>query len=442
MRRLLVAFATLLLRGFFRRIEVSHAERLPGTGPVIYVLNHPNGLVDPLFILAYAGRPVSFLAKEPLFHMFFIGWCLRQLDALPVYRLRDNADPKQNRKTFDDARALLSRGGSIALFPEGTSHSDPQLKPLKTGAARIALGAAAAPQNLPLRIVPVGLTYSKKQTFRSEALVCVGEPFDVPHVEVPAESGEPPPDPVHALTRRIGEAVSAVILQADRVETLRAIAFAHKVFTAEGEAGRSDLNAALELEQRIASAEATLRPRDPALVREITERVLAHGEALEALGVDEHRLSPERLTPGFIAGRLLAALPWLPLTSLALLGVLIALPPYRFTAFVAHRASHGEEDELATIKMLAAALAYPVTWMALALLAFFAAGPLYGLGALVAGPLLCGLALRLRERLRSLGGLLRAVRLRLFRRRTVEQLVEERRALKDLMTRIAESFAV
>jgi glycerol-3-phosphate O-acyltransferase/dihydroxyacetone phosphate acyltransferase len=440
-RRLVVAFAALLLRGFFRRIEMSHAERLPATGPVVYVLNHPNGLVDPLFILVYAGRPVSFLAKEPLFHMFFIGWCLRQLDALPVYRLKDNADPKQNRKTFDDARALLLRGGSIALFPEGTSHSDPALKPLKTGAARIALGAAALPESLPLRIVPVGLTYSRKQTFRSEALVCVGEPFDCPHVEVP-ESGEPPADPVHALTDRIAAALERVTLHAERLETLRAIAFAHRVFTAEGEEGKADLAQTLELERRIANAEATLRPKDPELVREITERVLAHGEALEALGVDEHRLTPERLSFGFLGRRLAMSLLWLPFSLLALAGALVALVPYRVTSLLARKASGGEDDELATVKMLSAALLYPVSWLVFAALAAAWRGPLAGAITLVACPALCALALTFRERLRGLIGTLRAVGLWIFRRQAVEELVAERRALRDLMRSIAESLSV
>src|ERR1700678_2815811 len=100
MRTLVVSLARLLLWVFFRRVVVVHPERLPPSGPVVYVLNHPNGLIDPLFILVQAGRPVSFLAKEPLFRMFFVGTCLRALDALPVYRTQDHADPKQNAQTF------------------------------------------------------------------------------------------------------------------------------------------------------------------------------------------------------------------------------------------------------------------------------------------------------------------------------------------------------
>ena len=56
-----------VLRIFFRRIEIDGAWRIPKRGPVVFVSNHPNGLVDPLFLLCFSPRPVSFLAKEPLF---------------------------------------------------------------------------------------------------------------------------------------------------------------------------------------------------------------------------------------------------------------------------------------------------------------------------------------------------------------------------------------
>ena len=67
MRPLLRALFGFVLRIFFRRIEVSDAARVPPVGPVIFVLNHPNGLIDPAFLLCLAPRRVSFLAKAPLF---------------------------------------------------------------------------------------------------------------------------------------------------------------------------------------------------------------------------------------------------------------------------------------------------------------------------------------------------------------------------------------
>jgi len=138
-------FFALVLRIFFRRIEISGSEHVPSAGPVLFVLNHPNGLIDPGFLLCLAPRRVSFLAKAPLFRMPVVGWLCRTFQAIPVHRRQDaGSDPAQNRETFEAARRVLAGGGAIAIFPEGTSHNDPQLRPFKTGAARIALGAAAA----------------------------------------------------------------------------------------------------------------------------------------------------------------------------------------------------------------------------------------------------------------------------------------------------------
>ena len=439
MRTLVVGMARLLLWVFFRRVVVVHPERLPASGPVIYVLNHPNGLIDPLFILCQAGRPVSFLAKEPLFRMFFVGSCLRALDALPVYRAQDHVDPKQNAQTFASARDILARGGSIALFPEGTSHSDPTLKPLKTGAARIALGAAAPPTNVPLRIVPVGLAYDAKQTFRSRAQIQVGESFEVAHVAL-TESGEPPAEPVRQLTEQIGAALAGLLVQSDRTETLKAIDLARRLFAADDPALRTDHDAVLDLQKRISRLEAALRPVKPDLVKEITERVVQHGRTLEALGVAEHDIVPARLTPGRLFRRVVISVLWLPATALMTAGALLNIVPYRFTAVVSRKASHGEEDVVATAKLLAALLAFPVTWGAWALLALLWRGWPTAALTLVTVALLGYVSLVFREQLDRHRATLRAFGLVLFQPGTFAHLVNERRELRELMTRIAESL--
>jgi len=186
-RRAVAGLIRVAARIFFRRIEIAGIERVPVGSPVIFAVNHPNGLIDPLFLLCFAPRPVSFLAKAPLLRMPLIGWLARAFDTIPVYRKQDNVSTSGNRETFAKARALLQRGGAIAIFPEGTTHSDPQLRELKTGAARIALGAG-----IRISIVPTGLYYTAKQTFRSSALAYFGPPIDVEPEPVDAD-GEPNP---------------------------------------------------------------------------------------------------------------------------------------------------------------------------------------------------------------------------------------------------------
>src|SRR5882762_8539510 len=144
-RRIICGVLRVALRVYFRRIEVAGLENVPLDTPVIFVLNHPNALVDPAFLLCLAPRRVAFIAKAPLFRMPVIGSLVRALDSLPAYRRQDEGqDTSRNIETFTAARKLLARGITIGICPEGVSHDEPRLKPLKTGAARIALAAASS----------------------------------------------------------------------------------------------------------------------------------------------------------------------------------------------------------------------------------------------------------------------------------------------------------
>ena len=131
----------------------------------------PTGLVDPLAMMISTAGSVRFLAKAPLFQMPVIGSIMRGMGALPVYRSIDGANTSDNKDTFSAVFDALDEGELVALFPEGISHSLPNLQTLKTGAARMALGAEARAQNrsdhkLGVRIVPVGLNYGRKGRFR------------------------------------------------------------------------------------------------------------------------------------------------------------------------------------------------------------------------------------------------------------------------------------
>ena len=150
-------------------------------GPVLVTANHPNALLDPLLIFHTAGRPARPLAKAPLFEQVFVGSMLRALGGLPVFRKQDDASQMhRNDETFRRAIDALVSGDAVQIFPEGLSHSEPGLVPLRTGAARIALGAEAATDwTLHLAIVPVGITYRRKSLFRGRALVMIGTPFSI-----------------------------------------------------------------------------------------------------------------------------------------------------------------------------------------------------------------------------------------------------------------------
>src|SRR6266851_5839187 len=212
-RRITCAILKFALRVYFRRIEVVGLDNVPRDAPIIFVLNHPNALVDPVFLLCLAPRRVSFVAKATLFRMPIISYFVRALDSLPAYRRQDEGqDVSRNLETFAAARRLLARGGTIGICPEGVSHNEPRLKRLKTGAARIAL-AAASDGAFDLRIVPVGLYYTEKTTFRSSALLYFAEGLPVKPVTLEPD-GTPPREAVRELSDQIETALREVMLHA------------------------------------------------------------------------------------------------------------------------------------------------------------------------------------------------------------------------------------
>ncbi|MDQ2794396.1 MAG: lysophospholipid acyltransferase family protein [Bacteroidota bacterium] len=177
------------LRVFFRRIEVRHPERMHLPGPLLLAGNHPNTLMDPLLAAVNRRQPIAFLAKSTFFQNPVLRAIMRSGNSIPIYRAQDTgtggvATPEQraaqNEASFGRCYDYLGQGGTIMIFPEGTSVSERRLRPLKTGAARIALGAEARHQfKLGLQVVPVGTNYFDPSRFRSDVLLNVAPPIRV-----------------------------------------------------------------------------------------------------------------------------------------------------------------------------------------------------------------------------------------------------------------------
>ncbi|MFI5183221.1 MAG: 1-acyl-sn-glycerol-3-phosphate acyltransferase, partial [Vicinamibacteria bacterium] len=153
------------------------------------------------------------LAKSTIFRHPVMGPLLFFAGALPVYRRRDQgADVTRNSDTFSRCHALLAAGGSIAIFPEGMSHSLERQPPLKTGAARIVLGAESRRGPLGVRVVPVGLRYDAKERFRTRVFVHLGPALDAAPEVITYQ--ERPGESVRALTGRIAIALEDAVAQA------------------------------------------------------------------------------------------------------------------------------------------------------------------------------------------------------------------------------------
>jgi glycerol-3-phosphate O-acyltransferase/dihydroxyacetone phosphate acyltransferase len=361
-----VSFA---LRCFYR-IERS-GPPLP-EGPLLLVGNHPNALIDPGLMIAVSSRPLTFLAKEPIFRMPGLGALVRALGALPVVRAQDDAARmRENLESLGAAARGLAEGRAIALFPEGRSHSEPSLGPLKTGAARLALQAGVG-----VHIVPLGLTYAQKGRFRSRVRVEFGPALDV-------QPAAPEPERVRALTDRIAAALRALTLELAAWEDLRLIEAADALYVLATDAPARDA----ERKRLFARGLALVRAEQPERAAQLAGEVLAFQRRLALSRADATDLGI-RYRPGnvirFVLRNLVALVVGLPLAAAGV--VLFAIPV--LVTRLALRIAGTEPDMVATVKLLAALVLGPLYVAAVAVAAGLWLGPWWGAGvAVVALPL-------------------------------------------------------
>jgi glycerol-3-phosphate O-acyltransferase/dihydroxyacetone phosphate acyltransferase len=384
----LPALARFVLRVFFRRVEVVGEERLPaavgasGRRPLVLVANHVNGLVDPVLVLGALPLRPRFLAKSTLWKIPILAQILTAAHAIPVYRRQDApsvtaappgaaagaaspADMSRNDETFARCHEALAQGGSIALFPEGTSHNEPALQPLKTGAARIVLEAEARLGPLGTRIVPVGLTFDERGRFRSRALVRVGEPIDpAPEISIYKD------DPIaagRALTARIDQALHRVTLNYTSWDEARLIARAADLFARPGlllPHGRT-LAATFDLHRAFLEGYGEMKARCPEEVAAAAQVVQDYDRLLTAFHLRDDQVAaayPVSPVARFVGKTLFRLLVYLPV---AIVGTILNLLPYQIVRAIAGRSKDG--DQKATLKVFPALAIYPFCWLAEAL---------------------------------------------------------------------------
>ena len=432
-RRLIVSLVRLALRIYFQRIEVTGLEHVPRDTPVIFVLNHPNALVDPVFLLCLAPRRVSFLAKAPLFRYPVIGYLVKSLDSLPVYRRQDEGqDVTKNEETFVAARKLLAKGGTIGICPEGVSHDEPGLRPIKTGAARIALAAISTGEVKNLKIVPAGLYYTSKTSFRSSALLYFGNPLSVSPVQLEPD-GSPPRDAVRQLSQQIETSLREVILDARHEEARQTIARAERIFSAETQQrdDKDSLKDELRLQQRFIKAYSILEGHQPDRLRRLEQRMIRFEEELNQAGVDAEELSAPSSTWSVFGSIIKRSLLFLLMLGPALIGTVAHYPAYRLGGYLATKFSRAQEDIISTIKIISAMLLFPLTWLVLAVVGYW----IFGLWAAAAAVLVipvCGyVAIIFFEELdKSIAGI-RVLTFFLVRRRFFVRLLAERKAIRN-----------
>jgi 1-acyl-sn-glycerol-3-phosphate acyltransferase len=216
--RLLRVFSYL----YFVEIRSLNPEHIPASGPVILAANHPTSILDAILLAMQTRRQIHFLAKSGLFRNRLLGALLRRLGAIPVYQAHDvEGHEAKNIEVFEAVYQLFERGGCLGLFPEGRNSPAGKVTELRTGGARMALGAEARNQfRLGLTIVPAGINLELRELFMSAVLLRFGPPIRV--ADYSERYAQDPAAAVRQLTSDLQESLrhQAIHVEDDQIKKL------------------------------------------------------------------------------------------------------------------------------------------------------------------------------------------------------------------------------
>jgi 1-acyl-sn-glycerol-3-phosphate acyltransferase len=382
------AFGRFWIWFFFRAVETRHRERVPPTGPVLLCMNHPNNLIDSVLIGVVLARQVHFLATAALFRNRLLARLLRASGVIPAYRRQDDPDRmERSGETFTACLEALREGRLIGIYPEGTTHAEARVQRIKTGTARIALMYEAARLDGPhagdpLTVIPVGLTFEARKSFRGRVVIGFGEAVAIsPHL---AAFREDPTKAVDALTRAIQWGMEAQVLHMARLDTADIVRAVESLYQSDLvrqlEAERSlapvDIDR-LRLARSIVDAVAHFRDREPERVAHLWQRIQDYHALLAKYRVRdqavrtrlEHAPARHRIRS---SGQALVGLP------IFGYGALVNALPYLVPRWLSWRVARKETD-YATVRLLTSIVAFPLFWGLETWMVWRAAGSLWAL---------------------------------------------------------------
>jgi 1-acyl-sn-glycerol-3-phosphate acyltransferase len=469
--RSVVAFFRFLARIFFRRIEVTGLEHVPESGGGMLISWHPNGLIDPGLILTQFPRQIVVGARHGLFKWPLLGWLMRAIGTVPIYRKEDfesGGDQERraaNRRSLGLLAESVANGRFAALFPEGLSHDEPHPRELKTGAARLYYLAHELKNDPPPVIIPVGLHYDRKGVFGSNALIQFHPP-----IELEAELAEPPGpeasekdrlDKERRLTVELGRTLHEIVYATENwrlhhlMHRARKLVRAARAHRAGVHLGRPRMIERIMGFARLRAGYLARSRTHPSEVARLTERVEHYDADLRTLKIQDHELdgAPRLASPWLAAFVFLQfVFVYLLLPPIFVIGFVVNLPTALALTALAKMVSKSYKDE-ASLKLLVGSLAFPLTWLAVALLVAWGQTRLHRMYPAV--PNAPALTACLAFSLSALGGIvalqyqrlvqetMRSLRIRLTRTRrsdSVRRLHEERSVIFEQIMKLAEGL--
>ncbi|HET8828400.1 MAG TPA: 1-acyl-sn-glycerol-3-phosphate acyltransferase, partial [Pelobium sp.] len=151
---------------YFKKVRIYNQENLNNKNPLIICANHGNSFMDAILIAINTKKKLHFLVRADVFNTPFKRWFFRQLNMMPIYRIRDGREAiKKNDNVFLKCRKILQNNGAVVIFPEGNCVVEKRLRTFKTGFVHLAFNTPL--QNL--QVLPIAINYSQPDEFYTDA---------------------------------------------------------------------------------------------------------------------------------------------------------------------------------------------------------------------------------------------------------------------------------
>ena len=176
--RLIRKLVAWMVAAIYRRFEVRQPEGLTSVGPQLANASHFGGFSDPLVLIHAMDRVPRFVARDVIWRIAPARWVMNWVGAIPVHKPEDKKSRTSNDEMFRSTYEVLGEGELITIFPEGITVDDPQIAAIKTGSARIVLGARSHGVE-GIQVLAAGIHYENKARLRSDVFVDIGWPIDI-----------------------------------------------------------------------------------------------------------------------------------------------------------------------------------------------------------------------------------------------------------------------
>lgn len=208
MYNIILGWARLFLRLYFRRTIVHGLENIPKDGPLILASNHPSAFMEASVLATLMGRQLHFLVRGDVFNPKF-RWLFKWTNQIPIYRQKDGiSNLRKNASSFDLTYQKLAEGSAVIIFPEAKSILEKKMRPIQRGTAHLAFGTLAVMKpGQALSILPVGVNFTDPRLPGTDVVIRFGKAY---HAMAGTRDDR---EAIEAFTQTLSDALQPLIIE-------------------------------------------------------------------------------------------------------------------------------------------------------------------------------------------------------------------------------------